>query len=138
MKPYSQDLRARVIAAVQAKQQSLSEIARTFGLSESTVDKWAKRWRETGSVAARPFAGGRRRALRDCAARLRAEVKQQPDATLAELCARVQPRAGGVASLSMMCRELQRLDLRRKKSRSTTLSATHRGSNDSGGRSRDG
>lgn len=126
MKPYSQDLRERVIAAVRAKQQSLSEIARRFGVSESTVDKWAKRWRDRGGVAARPFAGGRRRALRDCAATLRAEVKKQADATLDELCERVQQREGVVASPSMMCRELQRLGLPRKKSRSTTVNATHR------------
>ena len=126
MKPYSQDLRKRVIAAVRAKRQSLSEIARTFGVSESTVDKWAKRWRETGKVAARPFAGGRRRALRECAATLRAEVKQQADVTLDELCERVRQRDGVVASPSMMCRELQRLGLPRKKSRSTIANATHR------------
>ena len=127
MRPYSQDLRERVIAAVEAKRQSLPEIARTFGVSESAVDKWAKRWRETGRVAARPFAGGRRRALRDCEATLRAEVKQQADATLDELCERVQQREGVVASPSMMCRELQRLNLPRKKSRSTTVNATRRG-----------
>jgi len=115
MKPYSQDLRERVIAAVRTQQQSLSEIARTFGVSESTVDKWAKRRRDTSRVAARPFAGGRRRALRDCAAALHAEVQKQPDVTLAELCERVRPADGGPVSPSMMCRELQRLDLRRKK-----------------------
>jgi len=120
MKAYSQDLRERVIGAVRAKQQTLAAIAQTFGVSESTVDKWAKRWRETRSVSARPFAGGRRRALRECAATLRAEVKKQPDVTLAELCARVQQRHGVSASPSMMCRELQRLGLGRKKSRSTT------------------
>lgn len=115
MKAYSQDLRERVIAAVEAKRQSLPEIARTFGVSESTVDKWAKRWRETGHVAAQPFAGGRRRALRKCEATLRAEVKQQADVTLAELCERVRQREGVAASPSMMCRELQRLGLPRKK-----------------------
>jgi len=126
MKPYSQDLRERVIAALRAKRQSLPEIARTFGVSESTVDKWAKRWRDTGSVAAQPFAGGRRRALRNSEVMLRAEVKQQADVTLAELCERVQRHAGVPISPSMMCRELQRLGLPRKKSRSTTVSATRR------------
>lgn len=115
-----------MIAAVRTQQQSLSEIARTFGVSESTVDKWAKRRRDTSRVAARPFAGGRRRALRDCAAALHAEVQKQPDVTLAELCERVRPADGGPVSPSMMCRELQRLDLRRKKSRSTTVNATRR------------
>ena len=126
MKPYSQDLRERVIAAVRAGQQSLPEIALTFGVSESTLDKWHKRWKDTGNVAALPFAGGRRRALRNCAALLRAAVKKQPDISLDELRVQVQATAGVVASPSMMCRELQRLHLPRKKSRSTTANGKPR------------
>lgn len=53
---YSQDLRERVIAAVRAEQQSLEQIAQTFGVSPATVDNWARRWRETRSVAAMPWA----------------------------------------------------------------------------------
>ena len=120
MKPYSQDLRERVIAAITAGQHSLEEIAQTFGVSPSTLDKWHKRWRETNSVAARPFAGGRRRTLEGCADWLRAEVKRQPDVSLDELCERVQAAWGITASPSMMCRELQLLKLRVKKSHSTT------------------
>jgi transposase len=121
MKPYSQDLRERVIAAITAGRHSLEEIAHTFGVSPSTVDKWHKRWREIDSVAARPFAGGRRRTLRGCEAWLRAEVKRQPDVSLDELCERVQAERGITASPSMMCRELQLLNLRVKKSRSTIV-----------------
>jgi len=127
MKPYSQDLRERVIAAARAGRQSLAEIARTFGVSESTVDKWSRRWRATGRVAALPFAGGRRRALRDCGAVIRAAVKEQPDISLDELGASVEATSGVTASPSMLCRELQRLNLPRKKSRFTTASARRRG-----------
>jgi transposase len=126
MKAYSQDLRERVIAAVDAGQQSHREIAATFAVSKSVLDKWTKRWRDTGSVAALPFAGGRQRALKDCADVIRAEVKQQPDVTLAELCERVTTQTAVTASRSMMSRELQVLALPRKKRRSTTASATLR------------
>jgi transposase len=125
--PYSQDLRERVISAVRAKKQSLDQIAQTFGVSPATVDNWVRRWRETGSVAALPWAGGAKRSLRDCVPAIRAEVVQQPDATLEELCARVKAATGVHANASMMCRELQRLDLPRKKRRSTTANATRRG-----------
>jgi transposase len=128
MKPYSQDLRERVIAAIEAGQQALDEIAATFGVSPSTVDKWWRRWRQTGSCAARPHAGGMPRALRGCEAALRAAVREQPDVTLRELCDRVAEAAGVEASSSMMSRELRRLRLPRKKSRSTTASGTRRGS----------
>ena len=127
MKAYSQDLRVRVIAAVETGQQSHPEIAATFGVSESTIDKWVKRWRDSGSVAALPFGGGRQRALQDCAAIIRAEVKRQPDVTLDELCERVEAQTGVTASRSMMSRELQGLALPRKKSRSTTAPARPHG-----------
>jgi transposase len=124
---YSQDLRERVIAAVQAKEQSLDQIAETFGVSVSTVDKWAQRWRATGKVAALPWAGGVKRSLRDCAKVIREEVRKQPDATLDELCQRVQAATKVQASPSMMSRELTRLGLPRKKRRSTTANATRHG-----------
>src|SRR5712692_2857623 len=117
--PYSQDLRERVIAAVQAKQQSLEQIAQTFGVSPATVDNWVRRRRETGRVAALPWAGGVKRSLRDCDAAIRKEVRKQPDATLEELCAGVEAATGVRSNPSMMCRELQRLDLPRKKRRFT-------------------
>lgn len=120
MKPYSQDLRERVITAIAAKRQSKNEIGRTFGVGSATVDRWHTLWRETGRVAARPFAGGRRRTLRVCDEWLRAEVKRQPDLSLDELCERVQAVWGITASRSMMCRELQLLNVPVKKSRSTT------------------
>jgi transposase len=115
MKAYSQDLRERVIAAVDAGQQSHREIAATFAVSKSVLDKWTKRWRDTGSVAALPFAGGRQRALKDCADVIQAEVKQQPDVTLDELCERVSAQTEVRVSRSMMSRELQLLALPRKK-----------------------
>jgi len=126
MKAYSQDLRERVMAAIEAGEQSRAELSETFQVSESTIAKWKKRWRDTGSVAALPFGGGRRRALKECAAVIQSEVKRQPDATLEELCERVEAQTGVTASPSMMARELQVLALPRKKSRSMTANATRR------------
>ena len=124
---YSQDLRERALAAVQAGGQTLAQIATTFRVSESTLDKWRHRWRETGSVAALPWAGGRRRALRASGRVIRATVKQQPDVTLGELCERVAHVDGVRSNPNMMSRELERLKLPRKKSRSTTVSGRQRG-----------
>jgi len=118
---YSQDLRLRVIAAVRAKQQSLSQIAKVFGVSESTVDQWAKRWRTTRRVAALPWAGGVKRRLRTCAAAIRTEVKKQPYATLAELCMRVEKVTKVASGPSLMSRELRLLKLPRKKTRTAKL-----------------
>ena len=126
MKPYSQDLRERAIAALEAG-TTQAEVAVQFDIHKSTLEKWWYRWRDTGSCAALPAHSGPKRKLQAAESILRAEVKKQPDVTLAELCERVQESKGLRVSQSMLCRELQILDLPRKKSRSTTASARRGG-----------
>jgi transposase len=127
MKPYSQDLRQRVLAAVRETNLSQAKIAKAFKISPSTLEKWLHRWRDTGSYAALPHGGGHTATLRGCETLIRAQVKKQPDITLDELCVRVAEANGIQASSSMMCRELQRLNLPRKKSHFTIANARHRG-----------
>ena len=126
MKPYSQDLRERAIAALE-KGETQAEIAARFGIHKSTLEKWWYRWQATGSCAALPHASGPKRTLHACDNVIRAEIKKQPDITLDELCERVSATKGVSASLSMMCRALQVLELPRKKSRFTTASKKRRG-----------
>src|SRR5215218_7915897 len=64
MKPYSKDLRIRVLAAVD-RGMPRGEVAETFGVSEPTVRRWLRLRRETGGVdpkrpsgAQGPGAGG--------------------------------------------------------------------------------
>src|SRR5512139_334499 len=127
MKPYSQDLRERVIAALEAGDETQAEIADRFGVSKSTVEKWWYRWQATDSCAAFPITHGPARTLAACEAVIRAEVQKHPDVTLAELCERVSTQRAVSASPSMMCRALQHLNLPRKKSRFTIANATRRG-----------
>ena len=122
MKPYSQDLRERAIAALEAG-QTQAEVAAQFRIHKSTLEKWWYRWRDTGTCAAIPGTPGRHRTLLAAERLIRAEVKKRPDATLAELCEQVQEAQNLQVSESMMCRELQILNLPRKKSRSTTVNA---------------
>ena len=124
MKPYTHDLRKRVVAKAQAGKQTQAAIATIFDVSLSTVEKWLRRKRETGKTTPLPPAHGPTRALQDCAALIRAEVKKQPDLTLRELCVRVASIAAVEVSPSTMCRELQQLQLPRKKSHSTIVSGT--------------
>jgi len=115
MKPYSQDLRERVIAAVETGEHSQPALSDLFSVSLSFIEKLLRRWRKTKSSATLPPGGGCPRALKDEAERIRAEVTRQPDITLNELCERIAKAGGVESSPSMMCRELQRLNLRRKK-----------------------
>ena len=125
MKPYSQDLRERAIAALEAG-KTQAEVAAQFSIHKSTLEKWWYRWRDTGSCAALPSAPGPKRTLQAAESLIRSEVKKRPDVTLAELCERVAEAKGLQVSPSMMCRELQILNLPLKKSRSTTANARRR------------
>jgi len=58
-RPYSVDLRERVILAVVQGGLSCNQAAARFGIGIKTAIDWVRRFRETGSMAALPM-GGRR------------------------------------------------------------------------------
>jgi transposase len=58
-RPYSVDLRERVILAVAQGGLSCNQAAARFGIGIKTAIDWVRRFRETGSMAALPM-GGRR------------------------------------------------------------------------------
>jgi transposase len=105
--PYSNDLRRKVIEAWQRGERTQPEVAQLFGVSRSYLQKIVRHWRQTGNLTAPPYRHGPR--SRIDAGRLTRLVAARPDATLAELGARM-----GV-SASAICRRLQRLGLRLKK-----------------------
>lgn len=126
MKAYSTDLRERVLASVESGECNIPEAARRYKVSEPSIERWVARKRTTGSCAALPHSGGPSRQLASAEAAIRAAVKAQPDATLQELCERVAKETKIRSDPSMMYRELVRLKLPRKKSRSMPASETHR------------
>ena len=116
MRAYSNDIRRRIIERIQENKKSQPEIAESFSVSLSFIEKLWRRFRATGSFEAKPHAGGRERMLRDYEELIRAEVKVQSDITLAELAEKVAKVSGKPkVSLMTMCDELRRLKLRRKK-----------------------
>jgi transposase len=116
MRPYSMDLRGRVVGACDRKEERRVEIARRFGVSTAWIRRLLQRRRETGSIAPRPQNAGRKPALNDRKMeRLRRLVERQPDATLREL----KDRLGVTISNGAMIRALRVLKLTLKKSRSS-------------------
>src|SRR5262249_61041494 len=130
MNPYSQDLREKIIQALEAQEETQSDIADRFAVSLSFVEKLWRQWQTTGNCAAKPHAGGQQRRLRDHSETLRNAVAKQPDATLEELSDQLVEAKGPQVSRSTVCRELQRLKLPLKKSHSTPPSEIPRGSSD--------
>jgi len=63
-KPYSMDLRERVVGAVEKGGLSRRAAARRFGVGISTVINWARRQRETGSLSPGQMGGHKPKAIR--------------------------------------------------------------------------
>jgi len=133
MEAISQDLRDRVIAAVDEGTQSRGRIAERFKVSYSWVGKLLRRRRETGSAAAKPHTGNKPAVLSgERLSVVREAVDERPDATLAELRDRVNRRLaadglGVTVSRSGVARAVAKVDRPLKKRRCTPARGTRRG-----------
>jgi transposase len=125
MKPYSQDLRDRIVGDVESSTCSQTAAAEKYAVSLSCVQKLMRRVRETGSSAAKPATGGasRKLAAPEATAVIQAEMAQQPDITLVVLCERVEAQTEITSDESLMSRELKRLGITLKKRSSTPANA---------------
>jgi transposase len=118
-RPYSADLRDRVLLACERHEGTQAVIARRFRIGEATIRNWLRVARTEGRRAPKPHAGGPAPRLDAAAcATLRELVAEQNDATLAEYADRLAARTGRRVSAPVLCQMLKRLDLRRKKRRS--------------------
>jgi putative transposase len=107
VRPYSTDLRERLVAAVEAG-ESRRSAARRFGVSASVAVKWVQRVRQTGSVAPDKVGGRRRPALENEREWVLARIAEKPDLTLRALAAELSERgvkAGQYAVWSFFKRE---------------------------------
>ena len=57
-KPYSVDLRVRVVEAVD-EGATRQEAAERFGVSVSSAVRWHQAWRYEGTIEAKPYGGSR-------------------------------------------------------------------------------
>ena len=112
-KPYSQDLRERMVREVEAG-DSRQEVARAFGVSPSCVVKLLQQWQATGDCRPRDFGGHKPYALANHEAEVRALVAAHPDLTVTELWHEIRAR-GIKAGRSAVGRFLQHLELTYKK-----------------------
>ena len=112
-KPYSDDLRERVVAAIESG-DTREEVAELYNMALSTVGGFIKRKRETGSVSPDKFGGYKTFSLEPHTDLVRELVAQQPDRTLAELRDRLAKEQVTV-SQSAISRFLHHINLTFKK-----------------------
>ncbi len=105
MKPYSKDLRIRVLAAVDGGTPR-TEVAETFSVSIPSIKRWLKRRRETGDVSPKPIPG--RTPLKGAALKewLPEHLKDNPDLTLEEHCGAFEEETGTKVSDATMSRAI--------------------------------
>src|SRR6476619_1265459 len=112
MQPLSNDLRGRILKAIDNHEGSRRKLAARFCVNPSTITRLLQLRRQTGSLDPRPHAGGVTPTLdQDALERLRKLVEETPDATLAAL----RQEMGVTGSRMIICRALQKLGLPLKK-----------------------
>jgi transposase len=112
--PLSQDLRERIVRAVDAG-STIRQAARRFAVSASAAIKLMQRVRQTGSLAPAQIGGYRRPLLEKHADELRGIVSSQAGITLREIKAALAARGIAVKALSTIADMLHRLGLSHKK-----------------------
>ena len=79
--PLSNDLRKRVVGAIEGG-ESCRSVAARFGVAVSSAVKWSQRYRATGSVAPGKMGGHRKRVLEPHRAFIVERISQTPHLTL--------------------------------------------------------
>lgn len=124
MKAYSDDLRRKIVQAYLNKEGSLRDLAERFSVSLNFVWLLWRRYQATGSVRPKAHAGGQVSVMdKDRLSILRDLVRQQNDATLAELQEQFRQKTGLQVSTGTLSLALKKLGLSRKKK---TFHATER------------
>jgi transposase len=116
-KTLSEDLRVRVIAAVEGGLSRNAAAAR-FGIAVATAVRWLRAWRVTGATAAKR-KGGDLRSHRIEAYRevILGAIEAQVDVTLVELADLLKPEHGASFAPSTIWRFLDRHGMTLKKNR---------------------
>lgn len=123
MRAYSEDLRTRVIAAVQEGGISKVEVARRFKIDRRTVYRYLER-AEQGELKARISPGRKRKLTSVQVQALKRQLEAHSDETLMEHAARFAEEQGIELAFSTVNLYCQRLGISRKKRASTLRSET--------------
>jgi transposase len=133
MKPYSKDLRTKVLAAVD-RGMPRTEVVWVFGVSAPTIRRYLRlRW-ETGDVEPRPVPGPPARKGRMLQEALPGQVSRNPELTLEEHRELFYDEHGVAVSTASVSRALKSLGLPLKKSPSWPPNATRRSAKAGAGR----
>lgn len=116
MRPYSLDLRQRIVDAYEKGEGSIRQLAKRFEVAPNTVYDYLTRMRATGSAAPCPHGGGVTPKIDQAGLQhVRALVEEKNDRTLAELGKELAERYSLTVSRSTLARAVKGLGMTRKK-----------------------
>jgi transposase len=124
MNAYSEDLRMKIVEALR-QGITKSEVARSFGVSRSSVKRYAKLADEGRSLAPKKRPGSKPKMDETARRLLDADMEERPAATLFERREFLRQVAGISVSESTISRMLRRLGWSRKKDQWQRESATN-------------
>jgi transposase len=126
-RPYSDDLRRRILEALERGEGTELELAVRFRVSYGYVKKIRRQQLRTGQMARQPHHPGRKPKFTEpMRERLRDWLRRQPDLTLAELQDKLSQQAQLKVSLLSLWMALRKMGLRLKKSRSMPANETRK------------
>lgn len=107
------ELRRQLYDAYSKTRTPVAQLARTFGVSRSSVYNWRARMRQTDSLQRSEGRGGRRPKIDEGARwHLRLLLQARSDSTLAELCVELERLTGVRVHRSTVSRTLRQMGLR--------------------------
>ena len=130
MKPYSLDLRQKIIDAYTNAEGSIRKLAQRFKVSPDFVRRLVTRHKREGTIAPKPHGGGHQPKLTSSGLDiLQALLEEDNDATLEQLAQRLEQRTQVVVSTSTISRALRKLGITRKKKALNPVKPTKRSIN---------
>ena len=114
MRTCTEDLRERIVAA-RAKGHGAEELAKFFGVSKRSVERYWAQYLKTGAVTPKQRGGYRRSCLEKHDATLQRWIRQDRGLTLAQLQARLAAQLGIELGTTALWHRLEHLGLSYKK-----------------------
>jgi transposase len=124
MDAYSEDLRTKIVQAVEQRRMTKSEAARAFSVSLSSVKRYTKAVREGRSLSPGKAPGKRPRLDEKARRLLEADLEERPFAKLKDRREYLLKVAGVSASGSTLSRAIRKMGFGRKKGRWVRVSET--------------
>jgi transposase len=113
MRAYSEDLRKKIVAAIE-RGMSKAEAARTFSVSLSSVKRYARTVRQGGSLTPKKSPGRTRKVDEKAQVLLKEDVKERPAATISQRRRFLEHMTGKDLSDSTVRRLMKRLGFTQK------------------------